>query len=537
MAFSIFFAWMTLLCSLIAQVLLKTVFTLLVLLASIAVYRLTFHPLARIPGPKLAAISNFWHAYNARNGRMAHLGKTLHSRYGPVVRVGPNEVWFDTKEAFQAIYSSGSGYEKSDFYLATSLSKSRIDWQLNPHFPNTLDLLSERDVRRYRIQRRIIGPVYQTSNLLQYETAIDDVIDRAITKLKSFKGAPVELNEWMHIIAVECLGSVVLSWSPGMLKNGTDWGSGSHAYHGWRRKSVFGLFPTIVKLEFMSKTVGRLFSSAWGVNFKTPKNFKPFFVDVGKRVSRRVNAARRPNPPKDSRQDLLTDLIRLHKVRPDFTDNYLRKMAVTNFGAGHETMASTLTSIIAVLGSHQGVQAQVSQEVLATTDPSQYSTATRLPIMQALIKEVKRLYPVISMSLPRKVPNGGLHLHSFYLPPDTTVGCNPVALHRNTDVFGPDSHLFNIDRWLNADPDTARNMERVSLSWGGGSRSCPGRHLAELVVFKAVPALVKEFRIESVLPPEDEHRSYFLSMLTGVKTRFIERQPADSITGSRKPVP
>lgn len=199
-------------------------------------------------------------------------------------------------------------------------------------------------------------------------------------------------------------------------------------------------------------------------------------------------------------------------------------------------MASTLTSIMAVLGSLQDVQAQVSREVISTTDPSQYSTATHLPVLQALIKEVKRLYPVISMSLPRKVPKGGLHLQGFYFPPETTVGCNPVALHRNQDVFGPDSHLFNMARWLNADTDTARNMERVSLSWGGGSRSCPGRHLAELVVFKVVPALVKEFRIEAVLPPEDEGRSYFLSMLTGVKTRFIERQAADSNTETQNPV-
>lgn len=200
-------------------------------------------------------------------------------------------------------------------------------------------------------------------------------------------------------------------------------------------------------------------------------------------------------------------------------------------------MASTLTSIMALLGSHQDVQARVSQEVLDAIEPGQYSAATRLPIMQALIKEVKRLYPVISMSLPRKVPTGGLHLHGFYFPPDTTVGCNPVALHRNTDVFGPDSHLFSMDRWLTADPDTTRNMERVSLSWGGGSRSCPGRHLAELVVFKVIPALVKEFRIEAVLPPEDEGRSYFLSMLTGVKTRFIERHPADSTSKTQRPIP
>lgn len=63
-----------------------------------------------------------------------------------------------------------------------------------------------------------------------------------------------------------------------MLKHGTDWGTGPHAYASWRRKSVFGLFPTVTKLEILSKNVGRAFSSAWGVNFKTPKNFRPFFI-------------------------------------------------------------------------------------------------------------------------------------------------------------------------------------------------------------------------------------------------------------------
>ena len=71
----------------------------------ITLYRLFFHPLARLPGPKLAAISNIWYAYQARNGRMLHVGKTLHRTYGPVVRVGPGELWFSSKEAFSKIYS------------------------------------------------------------------------------------------------------------------------------------------------------------------------------------------------------------------------------------------------------------------------------------------------------------------------------------------------------------------------------------------------------------------------------------------------
>ncbi len=70
----------------------------------LVIYRLFFHPLARIPGPRLAAVSNIWHARQVRDGRARELGKSLHQRYGPVVRVGPNEVWFNSAEAFREIY-------------------------------------------------------------------------------------------------------------------------------------------------------------------------------------------------------------------------------------------------------------------------------------------------------------------------------------------------------------------------------------------------------------------------------------------------
>lgn len=104
--------------------------TLLSLLA-VAIYRLFMHPLAGVPGPRLAAVSNVWQARHVRNGRARALGRTLHAEYGPVVRIGPNEVCFNTAEAFREIYrmdipsltcslltSSGPGnvYEKSNFY-------------------------------------------------------------------------------------------------------------------------------------------------------------------------------------------------------------------------------------------------------------------------------------------------------------------------------------------------------------------------------------------------------------------------------------
>lgn len=74
-------------------------------LGAIATYRLILHPLAQVPGPRLAAISNIWYAYHVRRGNSFRLAKTLHKQYGPAVRVGPNEVWFDSAEGFRNIYS------------------------------------------------------------------------------------------------------------------------------------------------------------------------------------------------------------------------------------------------------------------------------------------------------------------------------------------------------------------------------------------------------------------------------------------------
>ncbi|KAK5654755.1 hypothetical protein OQA88_7080 [Cercophora sp. LCS_1] len=495
--------------------------------AAIVLYRLFFHPLSLIPGPRLAAISSIWYAHHVRDGRMLKVATTLHKKYGPAVRVGPNEVWFDSREAFSIIYGAGRGYEKAEFYLATKLNKPEIDWNLNLHFGDTLDLLSELDVERYRLQRRIMGPVYQTANIKKFEHAVDGVICQVVAKLRALDGAEIDLKEWMHIVAVECLGAIVLSWSPGYIRDESDGGTSTQSYLGWKRKSVFGLFPAVTKVAFFSKTVGRMFSNLWGVTFPTPKNFKPFFTPVYRRASKRIAAAmRRDEKPaaQDTRQDLLTDLIQLHKDRPEFSETYLRRLAVTNFGAGHETMCSALTSIMTMIGSHPEVAAHVRQE-LSSLGPASavisYDDAIRLRYTQASIKEAQRLHPVIGMSLPRKVPPSGLLVHGYHIPPRTTVGCNPVSLHRNADIFGVEPDTYRPERWLAGDEAATRAMDKFNLTWGGGGRTCPGRHLAEVVLYKVVPALVNEFDIEVVSTPQpDEVRYYFMAMLTGVRARF-----------------
>ncbi|OAA45609.1 Cytochrome P450 family protein [Metarhizium rileyi] len=507
---------------------------ILAITLQVAFYRLTFHPLAKVPGPRWAAISSFWHARQIARGRMAQLGLELHKKYGDVVRVGPNEVWFNTTEAFDQIYCTGKGFEKSDFYLATALTRPTIDWTFNANFEDTLDLLSERNMKRYRLQRRLIGRVYSAANVAKYEQSLTATLETVVKRLSDLEGREIDLKEWMHIITVECLGAAVLSWSPGLLRDGTDWGTLSHSFQGWRRKCLFGVFPTMKKIEQLSPSIGRAFASLWGVSYRPPPTFKPFFPGVVKNIVRRVTAALRPESPKDNRVDLLNDLIQLKIDRPEFHEGYLRKMAVTNFGAGHETLASTLTASVAMIASHSDVQRRVALELrMAEADGTLVSTANnRFTYTKAAIREAMRLYPVVPMSLPRKTPPTGLHVHGLSMPPNTTVGCSASALHRKADIFGADADSYNPGRWLcaetGAEAATAtaglRMMDKYSLSWGGGSRSCPGRNLAELLVFKVIAALFQRFEVEVAIPPDADKEAYFLSVLSGVMVRFLPRE-------------
>jgi hypothetical protein len=58
------------------------------------VHRLYFHPLAKFPGPKLAALTRWYCAWFdvVEGGTLLEHTSSLHEIYGDVIRIGPNEV-------------------------------------------------------------------------------------------------------------------------------------------------------------------------------------------------------------------------------------------------------------------------------------------------------------------------------------------------------------------------------------------------------------------------------------------------------------
>jgi hypothetical protein len=93
------------------------IFAAVLLLAVHSLRQLLSSPLNKIPGPwhaKFTTLVLKWHEFKTNRTRYVH---NLHLKYGPAVRIGPNEVIFASAAAVKEIYcSGGSGYDKTEFY-------------------------------------------------------------------------------------------------------------------------------------------------------------------------------------------------------------------------------------------------------------------------------------------------------------------------------------------------------------------------------------------------------------------------------------
>ncbi|EAU35830.1 predicted protein [Aspergillus terreus NIH2624] len=68
------------------------------------VYNLYFHPLARFPGPSLWCASRIPYLWKLCRGKLPGKIRAYHDKYGPVVRIAPDELSFDDPAAWREIY-------------------------------------------------------------------------------------------------------------------------------------------------------------------------------------------------------------------------------------------------------------------------------------------------------------------------------------------------------------------------------------------------------------------------------------------------
>lgn len=86
-----------------------------------AIYRLYFHPLAKIPGPRIAALTTWYRFYREIKGEFPWKIREFQKKYDlpPIIRVGPNHVVVHDPTQYDVIYKVNSKFLKDPgFYHA-----------------------------------------------------------------------------------------------------------------------------------------------------------------------------------------------------------------------------------------------------------------------------------------------------------------------------------------------------------------------------------------------------------------------------------
>ncbi|KAL8640783.1 MAG: hypothetical protein Q9228_002343 [Teloschistes exilis] len=107
-----------------------------VYLSLLVLYRLLFSPIARFPGPKLAAATEWYEFYYqlVQNGQWGRQVDRLHDQYGPIVRITPWQLSIRDPSYYSQLYVAGStrrtdmwarGREGSGFQGSFRISPSK----------------------------------------------------------------------------------------------------------------------------------------------------------------------------------------------------------------------------------------------------------------------------------------------------------------------------------------------------------------------------------------------------------------------------
>ncbi|OCL10836.1 hypothetical protein AOQ84DRAFT_396608 [Glonium stellatum] len=175
----------------------------------IIIYRLYFHPLARYPRPLLTPISPIPITFSLIRGRIPFFMEFCHDRYGPVVRISPNELCFDEKSSWKDIYGSGPGHKnfhKDPIHVGSIQAVPDV---------STITMANDADDAR---QRRALSHAFSTKALSEQEYIVMSYVDVFSNKMREFaakgQGSRAKcITNWLDI------GDMALGEPFGYLKN------------------------------------------------------------------------------------------------------------------------------------------------------------------------------------------------------------------------------------------------------------------------------------------------------------------------------
>ena len=116
----------------------------------------------------------------------------LHQKYGPSVRIGPQEVSYSNPQMIKELYGQQTAFMKAPIYDILSLKP--------------LGIFSMRDKTDHSQRRRLLSHAFSQSNLLDTEPLIKQQIHKLVAHLDGRLGQSLDMLSLFRMTAFEIVG-------------------------------------------------------------------------------------------------------------------------------------------------------------------------------------------------------------------------------------------------------------------------------------------------------------------------------------------
>ncbi|KPM41821.1 hypothetical protein AK830_g4711 [Neonectria ditissima] len=506
-------------------------------LLSVAVLACTFVYIAKgffalgvrdIPGPVLAKFTNLYRLFDVSKGYNHVTLVELHNWHGDNVRFGPQVVSVRNPKDVSKIYGLKGGFVKSEFYaVQQQLANGKA----------TQTLFTTLDETFHAKIKRPVANAYSMTTLTDYEPLVDRTILTFFHQLETRyvdSGQNCPMFEWLQYYAFDVIGEVTCSQSFGFLEKGCDVGGIIEALNTTMDYNAFvGQIPWLDHWLKKNPLWTWIAQPTGAVARFAHQQLLSKLDETREKVS--------DDKIESQKRDFVDRFFQAKETHPDIVDDrQVFSYMVTNMFAGSDTTAISLRAIVYYTLKHLRVYAKLVAELVGARDAGQLSMpvtwrqSQSLAYFDAVVKEALRLHPAVGLILERVVPTQGIKLDcGTVLPAGTIVGASPWVMHRNKAVFGEDVESFRPERWLqDVNEDTQRYANRLKamkgadFTFGKGHRTCIGKNISLLEIYKMLPSFFLAYSVELADPQAiwSLRNSWFVRQ-EGIEVKIQRRVP------------
>ncbi|KAJ5391350.1 hypothetical protein N7509_006840 [Penicillium cosmopolitanum] len=474
-------------------------FLALLILASYLIYHHVIYPyflspLSSIPNAHLTSpLSRRWIDHRRSTGTEVLAIDALHQKYGPIVRLGPEELSVNSIHGLKVIYTGA--FEKHAFYN---------DAFVNFNVENMVGMVHNAP---HAHQKRMLSKTFSKSFLQEsgdLQTISKVVLwDRLMPILKKAgnDGEVLNVLPMFQAVGMDFTSSFLFG-----LRRGT---SRDDRYMGF----IEGWCMELCERTEASKNEEILSNEEKLLPFTNPVIYEQL------------------------QQSLLSQ--KEHDPRP--LNLAVASELLDHLVAGHETTGITFTYMMWELSKQPELQAKLQKELMTLSPSLRYpgsstggdkalpspSAIDALPLLDAMVRETLRLHSPAPAQLPRVTPTTekGTSLHGYdNIPGGVRVSSTAYSLHRIDEVY-PHPLEWLPERWLQAG-DNIHDMRRLFFAFGSGGRMCLGSNFALQEIKLVMAAVYSNFTTSTIDDEGIEQHYEFIALPRGRKL-MLKFTPVD----------